>query len=308
MLSVVFFRVGLWEALWPRCANDYEIVGKCIECNKPYDTICGSRVCTVCHDLVLICNKCQANPSFREYHCKKHQPWKHCYYTFLEIYTIEQLQQQNKQLDIIYNTQLLPPKQHKNTRRTIKKQIEKVRNHVKLLETGQAQVMDPVTTPRKCRTCYEPLNIICDGKCWGFWKTSQRKNYNQQTSTLVDPILPISIGDIVMPGPNWNILKLGNQSDVNIGTVVEIKSWGSGSGSGNAELDCVAVLWDSSTASTRRNQAGKIPQPQIYRWGVIALNGTRMYDVQHYQEQHTGTTSGLVVVVEDDDKDEKKER
>mmetsp|Transcript_12681 Transcript_12681/g.14886 ORF Transcript_12681/g.14886 Transcript_12681/m.14886 type:complete len:106 (+) Transcript_12681:749-1066(+) len=37
------------------------IVGKCLECTASFYEISGSRLCTVCRDLVLICPKCQNN-------------------------------------------------------------------------------------------------------------------------------------------------------------------------------------------------------------------------------------------------------
>ena len=46
------------------------VVGKFIECSAPYDEISGSRLCSVCCDLVLVCPKCQV--SLREYHCRRH--------------------------------------------------------------------------------------------------------------------------------------------------------------------------------------------------------------------------------------------
>ena len=46
------------------------IVGKCLECKAYFDEISGSRSCTVCRDLVLICEKCQSN--LREYLFSRH--------------------------------------------------------------------------------------------------------------------------------------------------------------------------------------------------------------------------------------------
>jgi hypothetical protein len=79
-----------------------------------------------------------------------------------------------------------------------------------------------------------------------------------------------------------------------VGTVVEVKSWASG---GN-KLDCVAVIWDddpsgdSAHCGSRRRKKRKqqpndtlmtgeyVRQSEIYRWGALARNGQRMYDVK----------------------------
>ena len=65
------------------------VVGRCFGCAEPYDQLSGSRVCTVCRDLVLICPKCAV--SLREYHCAAHQGWSHCYFSFLEGYSSAEL-------------------------------------------------------------------------------------------------------------------------------------------------------------------------------------------------------------------------
>ena len=240
--------------------------------------------------------------------------------------------------------------------------MDKVRKHISLLEAGKVTVHR--NAPRRCRTCSEP-NTICDGRCWGFWKTQRTYDKPQEqqhttvekksdisvedsssskkgatistttgsgtieasSSSVEEPelILPVKIGDIIEPGPHWNVTRLGNkmESDGRLkrGTVVEIESW-----AGN-ELNCVAVLWnsamventpttttttseeddiptnnhdDSNTATTvqkkrkanetttvqrtRRNQPAGTVQPQIYRWGVMAMNGARMYDVQKVED------------------------
>jgi hypothetical protein len=83
-------------------------------------------------------------------------------------------------------------------------------------------------------------------------------------------ILAIAVGDTVVPGPHWNTLRLGSpyvdDDRLRQGTVVELGSWGAGS----KELDCATVKWTDQDEHS---------QPLIYRWGVLALNGERMYDL-----------------------------
>lgn len=143
------------------------VVGKCIECSSPYDEISGSRLCSVCRDLVLVCPKCQE--SLREYHCKRHSAWKHCYFTFLEVFDAEELSTQKAQLGEIRES-LSPPGDNKNVRRTLMRQITKVENQIEKLESGEAKVDRDAL--RRCRTCMK-TNDECDGRCWGFWKQAE---------------------------------------------------------------------------------------------------------------------------------------
>jgi hypothetical protein len=194
--------------------------------------------------------------------------------------------------------------------------MEKVLDRVKELENGSANV--DLSAKRKCRTCFES-DAICDGLCWGFWKHSQ-SHYQQEYHDKLDPIDEVKVGDRVTPGPHWNEMLLGSkflpstftkskkakidvhtsvhsklqntENALKTGTVVQIKSWGSG----GSENDCVAVLWDDFLQQGRRRRnrqahrdetkdRGENPlhQAEIYRWGTIARNGQRMYDVKLLQ-------------------------
>jgi predicted sulfurtransferase len=283
-------------------SKNSNVVGRCIECQVPWDQISGAILCTVCRDLVLICELCRA--SIREFHCVRHRRWKNAYFTFLNSYSIEELEQQSTMLEQLHDS-YDPPKEHKNVRRTLRKQIEKVRNRIDELKSGCATVK--TTAKRYCRTCFEP-NDICDGLCWGFWKQTTQSSHQHQNNHKLEPIMAVQIGDRCQPGPHWNEFRLGTKFTLNpkrvkteqsrsqsqssgmtlkTGTVVQIKSWGSG---GN-ENDCVAVLWDDDSSSVgtsrrkrQRNQEKTdetaIQQADIYRWGTVARNGQRMYDVQ----------------------------
>jgi len=280
-----------------------DIVGKCIECRAPFDELCGSRVCTVCRDLVLVCETCQGD--LREYHCARHASMKKCFFTFLEVFDRSELLAQKQELERLRDT-YLPACQYKNVRRTVSRQIEKVSRRIQSLDTGAAAV--DRLAPRRCRTCMETRDI-CSGRCWGFWKTdasavasavpsskgTKRGGpvHNEEDAGSSRPTKPdpIAVGDRVEVGPDWNELRLGSKLDVHgkprRGTVVEVKTWGAGS----TELDCVAVYWDDSAddaaddddqQGTRRKRrtATTQQQPLIYRWGVLALNQKCMYDVQ----------------------------
>ncbi|GAX19972.1 hypothetical protein FisN_1Lh553 [Fistulifera solaris] len=245
-------------------STKHDIVGKCVACQGSFDELCGSRVCTVCRDLVLICPSCQIHR--REYHCIRHSSWKECYFTFLEVFSKEELLSQNEQLLRLRET-FVPPSAHKNVRRTISRQIEKVTQRIYALDSGLASV--DLNAPRRCRSCMEPLTS-CDGRCWGFWKTKQTSSLKEVDISKMVKIEAISIGDFVQPGPTWSELRygsrLGPDGKTRHGAVVELKSWGSGSD----ETDCVAVKWFDS----------KKDEILIYRWGTLSRNGIRMYDLE----------------------------
>lgn len=143
-----------------------DIVGRCVECSCPFDEISGSRICTVCRDLVLVCPSCQQ--SLREYHCQRHADWKLCYFTFLEVFEKDQLTAQKQQLEKLHNVAYNQP-HHRRIRKTLRRQIDKVSKQIQSLEAGTAVV--DVNAPKRCRSCAKPRSE-CDGLCWGFWKTS----------------------------------------------------------------------------------------------------------------------------------------
>ena len=148
-------------------SDSYQIVGRCVECNDLFDELCGSRVCTVCRDLVLVCDGCRSNDSLREYHCKRHSSWKTSYFSFLEIFDQEELERQRTSL-----LALREESSHvKNVRRTLTRQIQKVEARIKGIQDGSLKV--DKNAPRRCRSCQEPLGEKCDGKCWGFWRQAE---------------------------------------------------------------------------------------------------------------------------------------
>ena len=172
------------------------------------------------------------------------------------------------------------------------------------------------------------VSTICNGRCWGFWKSMPPVSDEE-----IQSIPTIAVGDIVEPGPNWNELKLGlkfriiteskvrnnssNQQDHQAqlllrGRVVEVKAvWSYGGAD-------VAVSWDDNDNSNNNNnnthpdvvqgddekkeENGNISTekngpnskkyyPSIYRWGILATNGQRMYDLQHVLTVNTSTTT-----------------
>lgn len=237
-------------------------MGQCIYCSAKFDQISGSRVCTVCRDLVLVCEKCQK--SRREYHCKLHLDWKDCYFTFLEVYDKSELKNQLSGLE-----KLVDGDRSRNTKRTLRKQITKVEQRIRGLENGSTRV--DVNAPRRCRTCREP-DSICDGLCWGFWK-AHSSTYSSNTNC--DKLPTIEVGERVKVGPDWNPIRLGDPNRYKSGSVIQVKSWS------GEEQDCVVVVWDEDDdedevcVKIARSRANA----QIYRFGVMAKDRKRKFDV-----------------------------
>ncbi|KAG7395228.1 hypothetical protein PHYBOEH_004033 [Phytophthora boehmeriae] len=148
--------------------NSNEVVGKCIECQKPYDEFSGRKVCTVCRDLVLVCDGCYY-ARHGEVHCTDHQYLKHCYVTFLQYLTPDELKEHQLALEEILSQLLEDKNSSKNKRRSIRNQLNKIKARLETIdadpEAAAATVaLDP--RPIHCRTCGLEA---CLGNCWGFW-------------------------------------------------------------------------------------------------------------------------------------------
>ncbi len=148
-------------------AQNAEVVGKCIECNCPYEEFSGRKVCTVCRDLVLVCDNCFEG-RHGEVHCTDHRIFKDCYFTFIQYLTREELVNHREQLEEILEAHV-QDKAWKNKRRTVRKQIDKITKQIEALDAGEASIECQEKAASRsihCRTCGA---ISCMGNCWGFW-------------------------------------------------------------------------------------------------------------------------------------------
>lgn len=106
-----------------------EIIGHCIECNDLYDEYLDTIKCTACRHPVLYCPKCvkvrDISRHSGEYHCYRHLYIKDMYFTKIDHYTIDELNEQSKKLlDMINEFEKL--KINKTSRRSLRKQREKI--------------------------------------------------------------------------------------------------------------------------------------------------------------------------------------
>ncbi|KUG00071.1 Thiosulfate sulfurtransferase/rhodanese domain-containing protein 2 [Phytophthora nicotianae] len=148
--------------------NSNEIVGKCIECQEPFDEFSGRKVCTVCRDLVLVCDSCYYT-RHGEVHCTDHQYLKRCYVTFLQYMPRSELLEQQKALEKILAEFLEDKSSSKNKRRSIRNQLNKIATRFEAIDAdpeaaAATLALDP--RPIHCRTCGL---ATCMGNCWGFW-------------------------------------------------------------------------------------------------------------------------------------------
>jgi predicted sulfurtransferase len=106
-----------------------EIIGHCIKCNDLHDEYLDTIKCTACRHPVLYCPKCvklrDLTRHSGEYHCYRHLHIKDIYFTKINHYTVDELNDHsNKLLDMINEFERL--KINKQGKRSLKKQREKI--------------------------------------------------------------------------------------------------------------------------------------------------------------------------------------
>jgi predicted sulfurtransferase/23S rRNA-/tRNA-specific pseudouridylate synthase len=192
------------------------IVGQCLYCQNPYDQFDPNCVCTVCREPILICQQCQLqlqqkqkqnhcsnntttnidnntnnnnNAYYVEYHCSNHIHLQNCYYTNLNIFNINQLQEQKNEL-IYQMNQIAIGRRYKQKRKTLLKQIIRIQDTITELQnmlstTTSIECSSSTESSKHCAvSCRNCNRIDCiDGRCWGFYglqRKSQLANKKQQ--------------------------------------------------------------------------------------------------------------------------------
>eukprot|EP00121_Abeoforma_whisleri_P017085 Awhi_evm1s15662 len=183
--------------------GESEIIGKCCRCNEKEETLSSDRICCVCRDRLIVCNRCRQEKK-GIYTCVEHQHLENIYTPFLDVVSLEDLYEHKSKLERLFSTKLL--KDSKNRRKTVRKQLERVSNRIELLEClDEIDAIGEVIIPR-CRGCgrygpqevldllnldpeviakekiknsavqgdYQKFSEICDGKCWGFMQESKK--------------------------------------------------------------------------------------------------------------------------------------
>ena len=133
-------------------------VGVCTDCAKPWGAHAARNICSVCETLCLVCPSCSS--SRREHYCSDHADLRGAYCHFLDACDAGALEDQARGLAAALEAPAA--KKSVNRRRSLRKQLDRVRARLGALAGGAAVYAGP---PR-CRSCGQ---VHCDG-CWGFWK------------------------------------------------------------------------------------------------------------------------------------------
>lgn len=158
-------------------------VGRCDVCAEPWERLDGNRVCTVCHDLVLVCDACDEVK--REFWCGKHKNLTNLYHHHLEPFTEAQLQAQWDGLNALLK-EAESKKHQKNLRhrkRTLRGKMDQVKARMELVKSGEAQPQ-PDMPRAPCRACDATDHE--GGTCYGYWEAKAQREHYEKVQRLVD--------------------------------------------------------------------------------------------------------------------------
>jgi len=175
------------------------VVGKCLYCAKAHDIFHPDAVCVVCREPCLACDDCRTTLD-GEYHCETHTYLRTMYFGSLEKFSDDSLRRQKEQLETELD-KIRKGKEFRNRRRTLSRQIDRVRDVLRgrfgdaaapldggALQSGECDGSNSESQSserqkskrqrsgsessgrRKCRSCGE---VACRGDCWGFWGTKR---------------------------------------------------------------------------------------------------------------------------------------
>jgi predicted sulfurtransferase len=114
-----------------------EIVSQCSECLAPSANLRpGEIVCSVCRDLVIVCDECLASGS-SEHYCTEHDAWRGAYSAALGELSTAALEEQLSNLMVMATEMDGKGKKFKNRRRTIRKQIDTICLRIHTLKESQ---------------------------------------------------------------------------------------------------------------------------------------------------------------------------
>lgn len=152
------------------------IVGKCLYCNKDHDEIRGDGVCTVCREMVLVCEECRSSLG-KEYHCADHFHLRHCYFTNLSCFSTKDLEKQLSALEKVLEP-ISVGKRYKMKRKTLVKQITRIRFELENPNKNSSSTF-------LCRSCG---GSKCDGSCWGVHGLKRKQALEISISNIEKPL------------------------------------------------------------------------------------------------------------------------
>ena len=154
-----------------------KVVGKCVLCADPCQTLSSDRVCVVCRDSVIVCAPCRI-AARGTYVCADHALFGNgIYHKFLDRFTPDELQAQLDGLQAVLDGPYSGVG-FKTRRKGVRKQIARVQARLADLESNAASPSDDGFI--YCHACSLPIaqfvesgdnpNVeVCIGKCWGFF-------------------------------------------------------------------------------------------------------------------------------------------
>jgi predicted sulfurtransferase len=113
-----------------------DVISHCSECHVPSANLRPNEiVCSVCRDLVVVCEACIASGS-SEHYCTEHEAWRGAYSADIGKLSTAALEEQLSKLMVMATELDGQGQKLKNRRRTIRKQIEGVRLRIDTLKSA----------------------------------------------------------------------------------------------------------------------------------------------------------------------------
>ena len=118
-------------------SGDNTCVGRCALCSCPHERYAPGRCCTVCRDLVLVCDGCAGREERKAqerhagnvavYWCDRHKDLRNVYYSELRGFSQQDLEVQVKILENMHQQIKGRKSTQRNRRRTLSRQMQKIR-------------------------------------------------------------------------------------------------------------------------------------------------------------------------------------
>ena len=102
---------------------------------------------------------------------------KSCYFTDLSRFSANELKSQLEKLENLF-AEIAVGKRYKAKRRTLVKQIERVKGALSKVDSNTEQISDKSKTVL-CRSCGD---YQCDGSCWGVYGLKRKRVLEQSSS------------------------------------------------------------------------------------------------------------------------------
>jgi 23S rRNA-/tRNA-specific pseudouridylate synthase len=160
----------------PPTATTIAVVGRCTDCDKPYDRFDPHCVCTVCREPTLVCTQCREG--LVEYHCRQHRHLRNCYFFDLARFSVTDLEKQIQDLHGVL-ADIAVGKRFKSKRKTTTKQLLKVQEQVAMLRAQHKEAPTSPTGLPPCRNCGA---LECEGRCWGFYGLKRKQILENQNA------------------------------------------------------------------------------------------------------------------------------